>query len=58
MTINLKEWNRSDFGNIFQCKERVLTRHVGVQKTLNGGGNRFLMRLEAELTNVYNLILE
>lgn len=58
MTMNLKEWNRSIFGNIFQRKERVLTRLAGVQKRLNGGGNHFLMRLEAELTNEYNLILE
>jgi len=50
LTSQLKEWNRSVFGNIFQRKCKVLARLNGIQKSLPKASNRFLSKLEKELS--------
>jgi len=53
LTLQLKDWNRFVFGNIFQRKRRVLTRLNGIQKSLRKSRNRFLGRLENKLLAEY-----
>ena len=53
-----KLWNRSDFGNIFAWKKRVLARLNGAQKALSNGPNQFLIQLERSLIEEYNLLIQ
>ena len=55
---NAKQWNKSVFGNIFAQKKRVLARLNGAQKALSNGPNHFLIQLEKNLIDEYNLTMQ
>ena len=55
---NAKQWNKSVFGNIFARKKRVLARLNGAQKSLSNGPNHFLIQLEKNLIDEYNLTMQ
>ena len=55
---NAKQWNRLVFGNIFARKKRVLARLNGAQKSLSNGPNHFLIQLEKNLIDEYNLTMQ
>ncbi|XP_075670257.1 uncharacterized protein LOC142640029 [Castanea sativa] len=42
-------WNRTQFGNLFQRKNRILARLKGIQKSLAMNPNSFLVKLENNL---------
>ncbi|XP_023917015.1 uncharacterized protein LOC112028551 [Quercus suber] len=53
-----QRWNREVFGNIFIRKKNVLARLLGTQRALASCPNRFLITLQEQLTEEYNLILQ
>jgi len=53
LTTQLRDWNKSVFGNIFQRKRRVLSRLNGIQRSLPEYNNKFLSKLEKELSTEY-----
>ena len=55
---NAKQWNKSVFGNIFARKKRVLARLNGAQKSLSNDPNHFLIQLEKNLIDEYNLTMQ
>ncbi|KAK2649578.1 hypothetical protein Ddye_017067 [Dipteronia dyeriana] len=58
LSNNLKEWNQTTFGCIFQRKRRILVRLQGIQKSLGERFNSGLIKLEATLRKEYNNIIE
>lgn len=49
LTTNLKHWNRTTFGNIFQKKRRVLRRLEGIQGKLIQADNARLIAVRSQL---------
>ena len=56
-TREVKKWNVEVFGNLFIRKKKVLARLNGTQKALASNPNDFLVHLEKQLTEEYNLIM-
>lgn len=42
---NLKHWNQNVFGNIFNCKKRLLARLEGIERKLTLSPNPYLLKL-------------
>ena len=53
-----QRWNREVFGNVFIRKKKILARLLGTQKALAHCPNSFLINLQKQLSEEYNLILE
>lgn len=51
------EWNKNTFGNIFKRKNKILARLKGIKNLLDYPHSQFLINLENELLNKYNLVL-
>ena len=51
-------WNREVFGNVFIRKKNILARLLGTQRALAHCPNNFLINLQKQLSEEYNLILE
>jgi hypothetical protein len=49
LTVQLKEWNREIFGNIFKRKKELLARLNGIQNSPHYGYSSFLDSLEKDL---------
>ena len=56
-TRQAKQWNVNVFGNLFARKRRVLARINGAQKALSNNPSDFLIQLEKNLIEEYNLIM-
>ncbi|KAJ1404644.1 Reverse transcriptase zinc-binding domain [Sesbania bispinosa] len=54
---NLKEWNYSVFGNIFNQKKHILSRLEGIDRKLLEGSNPFLSDLRSKLWHDYESII-
>ena len=57
LTAQLRTWNKSHFGNLFQRKNRLLARLRGLQVALTTKPSAFLYSLEHQLTLDYNTLL-
>lgn len=55
-TSKVKKWNVDVLGNIFSRKKRVIARINGAQKALANHPNEFLVQLEKDLIEEYDLI--
>ena len=53
-----QRWNRKVFGNVFIRKKKILARLLGTQRALAHWPNSFLINLQKQLSEEYNLILE
>ncbi|XP_015972136.1 uncharacterized protein LOC107495506 [Arachis duranensis] len=58
LTHLLKEWNKSVFGDVNRRKRRVMRRLEGIQQAREYGRIPFFDKLEKELTEELELILE
>lgn len=56
-TRKAKDWNVNVFGNLFAKKRRVLARLNGAQKALAINPSDFLIQVEKNLIEEYNLIM-
>ena len=54
---HIQSWNKNQFGNLFQCKTRLLARLCGIQVALARNPPPFLYSLENQLTQEYNTVL-
>ena len=54
---NIRSWNKTHFGNLFQHKTRLLARLQGLQVALVRKPSAFLYLLEYQLTQEYNIVL-
>ena len=54
---NIRSWNKTHFGNLFQHKTRLLARLRGLQVALVRKPSAFLYLLEYQLTQEYNIVL-
>ena len=54
---HIQSWNKNHFGNLFQCKTRLLARLCGIQVALARNPSPFLYSLENQLTQEYNTVL-
>ena len=50
LTVNIRLWNKTHFGNLFQRKTRLLARLRGIQLALAKKPSAFLYSLEHQLT--------
>ena len=57
-TTKAQRWNREVFGNIFVRKKKIWARLLGTQNALVIRPNSFLINLQKQLTEEYNLILQ
>ncbi|XP_021605634.1 uncharacterized protein LOC110610068 [Manihot esculenta] len=55
---SLSQWNRSEFGNIFHNKQRLIRRIDGVQKSLAIRRTRGLVKLEFNLRRQFQDVLK
>lgn len=51
-------WNKEVFGNVFARMKQIMARLLGTQKALALSLNPFLLNLQSQLTEEYNLILQ
>ena len=50
LTEHIRSWNKNHFGNLFQCKTRLLARLCGIQVALARNSSLFLYSLKHKLT--------
>ncbi|GKU94254.1 hypothetical protein SLEP1_g7776 [Rubroshorea leprosula] len=55
---SVRLWSRANFDNIHKKKKEILARLVGTQKALQFKNSHFLLNLEKELTQEYQLLLK
>ncbi|GLT58776.1 hypothetical protein SLA2020_316440 [Shorea laevis] len=55
---SVRVWSRANFDNIHKKKKEILARLVGIQKALQFQNNLFLLNLEKELNQEYQLLLK
>ncbi|XP_030970777.1 uncharacterized protein LOC115991179 [Quercus lobata] len=53
-----QRWNREVFGNVFLRKKKILARMLGAEKALAVCPNSFLINLQKQLAEEYNLVLQ
>ena len=53
-----QRWNKEVFGNFFIRKKKILARLLGTQRALAVCPNSFLINLQKQLSEEYNLILQ
>ena len=58
LTEQIRAQNKYNFGNLFQCKNRILARLRGLQVALTRKPSAFLYLLKQQLTQKYNAILQ
>ena len=58
LTENIHAWNKHHFGNLFQCKNRILARIWGLQVALARKPLAFLYIFEQQLAQEYNTVLQ
>lgn len=56
--IDVIQWNKNTFENIFHKKNRLMAGMVGIQKSPHYQHNHFFLNLEAKLIKDYNFILK
>ncbi|OMO50810.1 reverse transcriptase [Corchorus capsularis] len=57
LTMSLQDWNREEFGNIFERKKKLRARIAGLQRSLSLHYSHQLQLLENGLIREYNQIL-
>ena len=57
-TMSAHKWNRESFGNVFTRKKKILNRLLGIQKALTVRPSTFLINLQDQVADKYNLILQ
>ncbi|XP_024158077.2 uncharacterized protein LOC112165700 [Rosa chinensis] len=57
LSIAFAKWNKEVFGHLFQKKKNILARIGGIQKAKDRHENLFLLKLEADLIQEYESIL-
>ena len=57
-TTKAQRWNKEVFGNVFIRKKQIMARLLGTQRALAVCPNSFLINLQDQLTEEYNLILQ
>ena len=53
-----QRWNKEVFGNVFIRKKQFMVRLLGTQRALAVCPHNFLLNLQDQLTEEYNLILQ
>ncbi|XP_030942467.1 uncharacterized protein LOC115967498 [Quercus lobata] len=53
-----QRWNREVLGNVFLRKKKILARMLGAEKALAVCPNSFLINLQKQLAEEYNLVLQ
>ena len=56
--VKAQRWNKEVFGNVFAKKKLVMAKLLGTQKALASCPNPFLINLQNQLSEEYNLILQ
>ncbi|KAL4609882.1 hypothetical protein ACB092_08G013100 [Castanea dentata] len=56
--LKAQKWNKDVFGNVFVRKKKIMARLLGTQKALASQPNPFLLNLQNQLFEEYNLILQ
>ena len=49
LAVELTSWNREIFGNLFHRKRKLWARIEGIQRSLDGGGPSYLLKLDRRL---------
>ena len=57
-TVKAQRLNKEVFGNVFAKKKLIMARLLGTQKALAFRPNPFLINLQNQLSEEYNLILQ
>ena len=57
-TIKAKVWNKKIFGNVFANKRLTLAQILGIQRAIANHLNPFLLKLQAQLSDEFNQILQ
>ena len=57
-TVKAQRWNNEVFGNVFDKKKKITAKLLGTQKALASYPNPFLINLQNQLSEEYNLILQ
>ncbi|KAL0004584.1 hypothetical protein SO802_012145 [Lithocarpus litseifolius] len=56
--VKAQRWNKEVFGNVFNRKKQIMARSMGTQRALANNPNNFLLKLQDQLFEEYNLILQ
>lgn len=56
-TQKAQSWNKEVFENIFVRKKQIMARLLGTQRALPNNPNNFLIDLQEQLSDEYNVIL-
>ncbi|KAL3529410.1 hypothetical protein ACH5RR_008732 [Cinchona calisaya] len=56
-TKEVSKWSRENFENVFYKKKKLLARFEGIQKCLQTRDSTFLLNLERELQEEFNIML-
>lgn len=57
-TVKVQRWNKEVFGNVFLRKKKIMARLQGIQKAIANCPKSFLINLQNQLSEKYNLILQ
>ena len=49
LALSMSKWNKEVFGNLFRRKRKIWARLAGVQRHIEGGAPRYLLKLERRL---------